>query len=101
MFSLVGSLNKIPLAILGMLLFKAPTSTNNVISVLIGLAAGVVFAHAKATSSVQGSSSGGKDSTGSRGLFKRRSGDLPRYFSAPGASSINLLPAGEQQQLQQ
>jgi GDP-mannose transporter len=101
MFSLVGSLNKIPLAILGMLLFKAPTSTNNVISVLIGLAAGVVFAHAKATSSVQGSSSGGKDSTGSRGLFKSRSGDLPRYFSAPGASSVNLLPAGEEQQLQQ
>lgn len=58
-FSLVGSLNKIPLATLGMMLFKAPTSTNNIISVMIGLAAGVVFAHAKATSRVQEGSNGG------------------------------------------
>lgn len=46
-FSLVGSLNKIPLAALGMLLFSAPTTVNNVLSILIGLIAGVVFAHAK------------------------------------------------------
>lgn len=100
MFSLVGSLNKIPLAVLGMMLFKAPTSTNNVISVLIGLAAGVVFAHAKATSGVQGgssSSSGG----GGRGLSKGRSGDLPRYLSIPSGSAIDLVTGSEQQQQQQ
>lgn len=69
-FSLVGSLNKIPLAVLGMLLFKAPTSTNNIISVMIGLAAGVVFAHAKATSKVQ---------QGSSSLRTVKSGSLPRH----------------------
>jgi len=47
-FSLVGSLNKIPLAALGMVLFAAPTSANNLLSILIGLVAGVVFAQAKA-----------------------------------------------------
>jgi GDP-mannose transporter len=55
-FSLVGSLNKIPLAIIGMLLFKAPTSTNNLLSVFVGLIAGVVFAHAKANDATPASS---------------------------------------------
>eukprot|EP00878_Enallax_costatus_P011873 GHUV01012397.1.p1 GENE.GHUV01012397.1~~GHUV01012397.1.p1 ORF type:complete len:352 (+),score=58.12 GHUV01012397.1:297-1352(+) len=73
-FSLVGSLNKIPLAILGMSLFKTPTSINNVISVMIGLAAGVVFAHAKATSKVQQSSS-----TPTSPLRTAKSGSLPRH----------------------
>lgn len=76
-FSLVGSLNKIPLAILGMLLFKAPTSTNNVISVMIGLAAGVVFAHAKASSSVQQGSYGS--------LQRAKSGSLPVHAEVHGA----------------
>eukprot|EP00775_Hariotina_reticulata_P013510 gene13510-13635_t len=70
-FSLVGSLNKIPLAMLGMLLFKAPTSTNNLISVMIGLAAGVVFAHAKATSNVQQNSR----------LSRSKSASLPKHVA--------------------
>jgi GDP-mannose transporter len=55
-FSLVGSLNKIPLAVIGMVLFKAPTSTNNLLSVFVGLIAGVVFAHAKANDATSTSS---------------------------------------------
>jgi hypothetical protein len=53
-FSLVGSLNKIPLAALGMVMFSAPTSVNNLLSILIGLVAGVVFAQAKAADARRG-----------------------------------------------
>lgn len=46
-YSLVGSLNKIPLSIAGILLFKVPTSIENSASILFGLVAGVFFARAK------------------------------------------------------
>jgi GDP-mannose transporter len=64
-FSLVGSLNKIPLALLGMMLFRAPTSINNLASVLLGLAAGAAFAHAKASEAARG------------GMARSRSGSWP------------------------
>ncbi|GAV57188.1 hypothetical protein CFOL_v3_00726 [Cephalotus follicularis] len=46
-YSLVGSLNKIPLSVAGILLFKVPTSLENATSILFGLLAGVLFARAK------------------------------------------------------
>ncbi|XP_074565389.1 GDP-mannose transporter GONST1-like isoform X1 [Curcuma longa] len=46
-YSLVGSLNKIPLSIAGILLFKVPTSLENLLSIVFGLLAGVFFARAK------------------------------------------------------
>ncbi|XP_011624830.1 GDP-mannose transporter GONST2 [Amborella trichopoda] len=46
-YSLVGSLNKIPISIAGILLFKVPLSTPNLFSILFGLFAGVLFAKAK------------------------------------------------------
>ncbi|GAU19598.1 hypothetical protein TSUD_304110 [Trifolium subterraneum] len=46
-YSLVGSLNKIPLSIAGIFLFKVPTSVENSASILFGLLAGVLFARAK------------------------------------------------------
>ncbi|KAK2445026.1 golgi nucleotide sugar transporter [Trifolium repens] len=46
-YSLVGSLNKIPLSIAGIFLFKVPTSMENSASILFGLLAGVLFARAK------------------------------------------------------
>ncbi|CAL1400012.1 unnamed protein product [Linum trigynum] len=46
-YSLVGSLNKIPLSLAGILLFKVPTSLENSASILFGLVAGVFFARAK------------------------------------------------------
>ncbi|WCJ37210.1 GDP-mannose transporter GONST1 [Euphorbia peplus] len=46
-YSLVGSLNKIPLSIAGIFLFHVPTSLENSASILFGLLAGVLFARAK------------------------------------------------------
>lgn len=46
-YSLVGSLNKIPLSIAGILLFNVPTSLENSASIFFGLLAGVFFARAK------------------------------------------------------
>ncbi|XP_062196365.1 GDP-mannose transporter GONST1-like [Phragmites australis] len=46
-YSLVDSLNKIPLSIAGMVLFKVRTSMENSLSILFGLLAGVFFARAK------------------------------------------------------
>ncbi|XP_010530589.1 PREDICTED: GDP-mannose transporter GONST1 isoform X2 [Tarenaya hassleriana] len=46
-YSLVGSLNKIPLSIAGIVLFHVPTSLQNSASIFFGLLAGVFFARAK------------------------------------------------------
>ncbi|XP_024461532.1 GDP-mannose transporter GONST1 isoform X2 [Populus trichocarpa] len=46
-YSLVGSLNKIPLSVAGIFLFHVPTSLQNSASILFGLLAGVFFARAK------------------------------------------------------
>ncbi|XP_019415833.1 PREDICTED: GDP-mannose transporter GONST1 [Lupinus angustifolius] len=46
-YSLVGSLNKIPLSVAGIFLFKVPTSLENSASIFFGLLAGVFFARAK------------------------------------------------------
>jgi GDP-mannose transporter len=46
-YSLVGSLNKIPMAFIGLFIFAAPWSVQNLASISVGLAAGVVFAVAK------------------------------------------------------
>ncbi|KDD74006.1 hypothetical protein H632_c1659p0 [Helicosporidium sp. ATCC 50920] len=46
-YSLVGSLNKVPLALLGLALFNAPWSAPNLLSILVGLGAGAFFGLAK------------------------------------------------------
>ncbi|XP_043722774.1 GDP-mannose transporter GONST2-like isoform X2 [Telopea speciosissima] len=46
-YSLVGSLNKIPISIAGILVFNVPLSLPNLFSILFGLFAGVFFARAK------------------------------------------------------
>lgn len=50
-YSLVGSLNKIPISVAGILVFKVPLSVSNLFSILFGLFAGVLFARAKMSSS--------------------------------------------------
>ena len=50
-YSIVGSLNKIPIALLGIIIFSAPTTWANMISISIGLFAGIVFVKAKASES--------------------------------------------------
>jgi GDP-mannose transporter len=42
-YSLVGSLNKIPLAVISILLFRLPMDAYSLSSILVGLAAGVLF----------------------------------------------------------
>ena len=46
-FSLVGSLNKLPISIIGLLLFESSWSMKNLVSVTVGLASGVMFVIAK------------------------------------------------------
>lgn len=46
-FSLVGSLNKIPVALIGLVAFKVPWSVENLASIAVGLLAGIVFVVAK------------------------------------------------------
>lgn len=49
-YSLTGSVNKVPMAVLGMLFFATPVTTPNLLSLGIGLTAGVLFVFAKAHS---------------------------------------------------
>ncbi|CAN1167030.1 GDP-mannose transporter GONST2 [Linum perenne] len=46
-YSLVGSLNKIPISLAGLALFNVPLSMPNLFSILFGLFAGIFFARAK------------------------------------------------------
>jgi GDP-mannose transporter len=47
-YSLVGALNKIPVAIVGIIAFHEASSPQNMGSIALGLGAGVLFAYAKA-----------------------------------------------------
>ncbi len=49
-YSLVGSLNKVPLALIGLLAFNVPWTVPNLLSILMGTLAGVVFVIAKSKS---------------------------------------------------
>jgi len=46
-YSIVGSLNKIPLTILGVIVFRTPMNTPGAISIIIGLMGGVVYSLCK------------------------------------------------------
>jgi GDP-mannose transporter len=46
-FSLVGSLNKIPVSVIGLILFESGWSLPNLASILVGLVSGVMFVVAK------------------------------------------------------
>lgn len=46
-YSLTGSLNKIPVAIIGLWAFNAPRDAKNIASVLVGLLAGAIFVKTK------------------------------------------------------
>uniref|UniRef100_A0A7S3QQI0 Sugar phosphate transporter domain-containing protein n=1 Tax=Dunaliella tertiolecta TaxID=3047 RepID=A0A7S3QQI0_DUNTE len=46
-YSLVGALNKIPVAIFGLVIFREPTNPKNLASIILGLLAGVMFVRAK------------------------------------------------------
>lgn len=46
-YAIVGSLNKIPMAILGFALFDVPVEIKNVMSIVFGILAGIVYSKAK------------------------------------------------------
>ncbi|PNH07869.1 GDP-mannose transporter GONST2 [Tetrabaena socialis] len=46
-YSLVGALNKIPVAVVGLVAFNEPTNPKNLASIVIGLFAGVLFTRVK------------------------------------------------------
>ncbi|KJE88912.1 hypothetical protein CAOG_00485 [Capsaspora owczarzaki ATCC 30864] len=46
-FSIVGSLNKVPLVIFSAVLFNVPMSFANTMSVMFGIASGMMFTYAK------------------------------------------------------
>ena len=46
-YSLTGALNKIPVAVVGILAFREASSPQNLASIALGLAAGVLFVFAK------------------------------------------------------
>lgn len=50
-YSLVGSLNKMPVAVLGLFFFDASWGIKNLASILVGIAASVIFVLAKQASS--------------------------------------------------
>ncbi len=58
-YSLVGALNKIPVAIVGLVVFKEPTNAKNLLSIIIGLLAGVLFVQAKNLKPAGGGGAGG------------------------------------------
>jgi GDP-mannose transporter len=47
-YSLVGALNKIPVAVVGIVIFHEASSPQNLASIFIGLGAGILFVYAKA-----------------------------------------------------
>ena len=46
-YSIVGSLNKIPLAIFSIIIFRTPVNTTNAMGICLGLSAGVSYAVTK------------------------------------------------------
>lgn len=46
-YAIVGSLNKIPMTILGFLLFDVPADTKNILSINFGVLAGLIYSKAK------------------------------------------------------
>lgn len=93
-FSLVGSLNKIPLAALGMVLFSAPTNANNLASILLGLVAGVVFVHAKSSDARRLAAGGGSKAGGGGDSGSGGGGGVPVH-----AHAISVLEKGSSGEL--
>jgi GDP-mannose transporter len=57
-YSMVGSLNKLPIAISGLIFFSAPVTFGSVTAIFLGFVAGLVYTYSR----VAPSSAGGKDS---------------------------------------
>jgi GDP-mannose transporter len=52
-YSMVGALNKLPIAISGLIFFDAPVTFGSVSAILVGFVSGLVYAWAKVRQSIQ------------------------------------------------
>ncbi|KAF3770316.1 hypothetical protein M406DRAFT_284942 [Cryphonectria parasitica EP155] len=52
-YSMVGALNKLPIAISGLIFFAAPVTVGSVSAIFLGFVSGIVYAYAKIRSSAQ------------------------------------------------
>lgn len=52
-YSMVGALNKLPIAISGLIFFAAPVTVGSVTAIFLGFVSGIVYAYAKIRSTAQ------------------------------------------------
>jgi GDP-mannose transporter len=78
-YSMVGALNKLPIAVSGLLVFEKEVTRGGVFAILMGFGSGVAYAWAKK-----------KESAAGRRLEKER--DLERFEDEDGFERATLLP---------
>ena len=93
-FSLVGSLNKVPVAAVGLVAFGVPATAQNVAAICVGLAASAVFVWAKQGDAGSSSSKNGGGGVGG-GIESGSGGGSGTMGSGNGtADADSLLPPG-------
>ena len=65
-YSMVGALNKLPIALSGLIFFDAPVTIPSVSAIGVGFVSGIVYALAKVKQSAQSASGGGLPTTNSK-----------------------------------
>lgn len=78
-YSMVGALNKLPVAVSGLLVFEKEVTKGGVLAILMGFGSGVVYALAKK-----------RESGDARRLEKER--DIERFEKGDGFERATLLP---------
>ncbi len=78
-YSMVGALNKLPIAVSGLLFFEKEVTKGGVLAILMGFGSGVVYALAKK-----------RESGDARRLEKER--DIERFEKGDGFERATLLP---------
>ncbi len=80
---MVGALNKLPIAVSGLLVFEKDVTKGDILAILMGFASGVAYAWAKK-----------KESVGRRRLEKER--DIERFEEEDGFERATSLPLRRQ-----
>ena len=65
-YSMVGALNKLPIAVSGLIFFDAPVTVPSVSAIAVGFVSGIVYALAKVKQSAQAKMGGGLPTTNSQ-----------------------------------
>ena len=64
-YSMVGALNKLPIALSGLIFFDAPVTLPSVSAIFVGFVSGIVYAVAKVKQGKPGQQNGGANGKGS------------------------------------